>query len=176
MLYSAPLHADQELGGRSAQKRLAAPADARWPLLLHTAWSWALAGTIAVVVGTLVAVNYHGVAARARLRGRSAEDLGDHPEIALVCEIRDPVSAEGAAEDEVDRPQRRDSRAERRHRTPRRELRTKPLPRLGKPIRSVFQNRGDRPAHRPELAEQRLEHSKPPKVRTCPSCCATLRR
>jgi hypothetical protein len=32
--------------------------------LLHTAWSWALAGTIAVVVGTLVAVDYHGVAAR----------------------------------------------------------------------------------------------------------------
>jgi hypothetical protein len=32
--------------------------------LLHTAWSWALAGTSAVVVGTLVAVNYRGVAAR----------------------------------------------------------------------------------------------------------------
>ena len=32
--------------------------------LLHTAWSWALAGLIAVVVGTLVASNYRGVAAR----------------------------------------------------------------------------------------------------------------
>ena len=31
---------------------------------LHTAWSWALAGAIAVVVGTLVAVDYRGVAAR----------------------------------------------------------------------------------------------------------------
>ena len=32
--------------------------------LLHTAWSWALAGAIAVVVGTLVALDYRGVAAR----------------------------------------------------------------------------------------------------------------
>ena len=32
--------------------------------LLHTAWSWALAGSIAVVVGTLVAFDYRGVAAR----------------------------------------------------------------------------------------------------------------
>ena len=32
--------------------------------LLHTAWSWAVAGAIAVVVGTLVAVDYRGVAAR----------------------------------------------------------------------------------------------------------------
>jgi hypothetical protein len=32
--------------------------------LLHTAWSWALAGAIAIVVGTLVAVDYRGVAAR----------------------------------------------------------------------------------------------------------------
>ena len=32
--------------------------------LLHTAWSWALAGTIAVVVGTLVALDYRGFAAR----------------------------------------------------------------------------------------------------------------
>ena len=32
--------------------------------LLHTAWSWALAGAIAVVAGTLVAVDYRGVAAR----------------------------------------------------------------------------------------------------------------
>ena len=31
---------------------------------LHTAWSWALAGAIAFVVGTLVAVDYRGVAAR----------------------------------------------------------------------------------------------------------------
>lgn len=31
---------------------------------LHTGWSWALAGVIAVVVGTLVAVNYRGIAAR----------------------------------------------------------------------------------------------------------------
>ena len=32
--------------------------------LLHTPWSWGLAGAIAVVVGTLVAADYHGVAAR----------------------------------------------------------------------------------------------------------------
>jgi hypothetical protein len=32
--------------------------------LLHTAWSWALAGAIAVVVGALVALDYRGVAAR----------------------------------------------------------------------------------------------------------------
>ena len=32
--------------------------------LLHTAWSWGLAGAIAVVVGTLVAADYRGVAAR----------------------------------------------------------------------------------------------------------------
>lgn len=32
--------------------------------LLHTAWSWGLAGLIAVVVGTLVASDYRGVAAR----------------------------------------------------------------------------------------------------------------
>ena len=32
--------------------------------LLRTAWSWALAGAIAVVVGTLVALDYRGVAAR----------------------------------------------------------------------------------------------------------------
>ena len=32
--------------------------------LLHTAWSWGLAGAIAVVVGTLVATDYRGVAAR----------------------------------------------------------------------------------------------------------------
>jgi hypothetical protein len=32
--------------------------------LLHTAWSWALAGVIAVVAGTLVALDYRGVAAR----------------------------------------------------------------------------------------------------------------
>jgi hypothetical protein len=32
--------------------------------LLHTAWSWALAGAIALVVGTLVAVDYRGVAKR----------------------------------------------------------------------------------------------------------------
>jgi hypothetical protein len=32
--------------------------------LLHTAWSWALAGAIAVVVGTLVALDYRGVAKR----------------------------------------------------------------------------------------------------------------
>jgi hypothetical protein len=32
--------------------------------LLHTAWSWALAGAIAVVVGTLVALDYRGVARR----------------------------------------------------------------------------------------------------------------
>lgn len=32
--------------------------------VLHTAWSWALAGAIAFVVGTLVAVDYRGVAAR----------------------------------------------------------------------------------------------------------------
>ena len=32
--------------------------------LLHTAWSWALAGVIAVVVGTLVALDYRGVAKR----------------------------------------------------------------------------------------------------------------
>jgi hypothetical protein len=31
---------------------------------LHTAWSWTLAGAIAVVVGTLVAVDYRGVAKR----------------------------------------------------------------------------------------------------------------
>lgn len=32
--------------------------------LLHTAWSWLLAGSIAFVVGTLVAVDYRGVAER----------------------------------------------------------------------------------------------------------------
>jgi hypothetical protein len=32
--------------------------------LLHTAWSWALAGAIAVVVGTLVALDYGGIAKR----------------------------------------------------------------------------------------------------------------
>jgi hypothetical protein len=32
--------------------------------LLHTAWSWALAGAIALVVGTLVALDYRGVAKR----------------------------------------------------------------------------------------------------------------
>ena len=32
--------------------------------VLHTAWSWALAGVIAVVVGTLVALDYRGVAKR----------------------------------------------------------------------------------------------------------------
>jgi amino acid permease len=32
--------------------------------LLHTPWSWALAGAIAVVVGTLVALDYRGVAKR----------------------------------------------------------------------------------------------------------------
>ncbi|MDX6467708.1 MAG: hypothetical protein QOI27_2748 [Gaiellaceae bacterium] len=32
--------------------------------LLHTAWSWAAAGAIAVVVGTLVALDYRGVAKR----------------------------------------------------------------------------------------------------------------
>jgi hypothetical protein len=32
--------------------------------LLHTAWTWALAGAIAVVVGMLVALDYRGVAAR----------------------------------------------------------------------------------------------------------------
>ena len=32
--------------------------------LLHTAWSWGLAGAIAVVVGALVAADYRGVAAR----------------------------------------------------------------------------------------------------------------
>jgi hypothetical protein len=32
--------------------------------LLHTAWSWALAGAIALVVGTLVGLDYHGVAKR----------------------------------------------------------------------------------------------------------------
>jgi hypothetical protein len=32
--------------------------------LLDTAWSWGLAGAIAVVVGTLVAADYRGVAAR----------------------------------------------------------------------------------------------------------------
>lgn len=32
--------------------------------VLHTAWSWALAGSVAVVVGTLVALDYRGVAAR----------------------------------------------------------------------------------------------------------------
>jgi hypothetical protein len=32
--------------------------------LLHTAWSWALAGAIAVVVGTLVGLDYRGVAKR----------------------------------------------------------------------------------------------------------------
>jgi amino acid permease len=31
---------------------------------LHTTWSWALAGAIAVAVGTLVALDYRGVAAR----------------------------------------------------------------------------------------------------------------
>jgi hypothetical protein len=31
---------------------------------IHTAWSWALAGVIALVVGTLVAVDYRGIAAR----------------------------------------------------------------------------------------------------------------
>jgi hypothetical protein len=32
--------------------------------LLHTAWSWGLAGAIAFVVGTLVALDYRGVAKR----------------------------------------------------------------------------------------------------------------
>lgn len=32
--------------------------------LLHTAWSWGLAGAIAVVVGTLVAADYRGIAGR----------------------------------------------------------------------------------------------------------------
>jgi hypothetical protein len=32
--------------------------------LVHTAWSWGLAGAIAVVVGTLVALDYRGVAKR----------------------------------------------------------------------------------------------------------------
>ena len=32
--------------------------------LVHTAWSWRLAGAIAVLAGTLVAVDYRGVAAR----------------------------------------------------------------------------------------------------------------
>jgi hypothetical protein len=32
--------------------------------ILHTAWSWTLAGVIAVVVGTLVALDYGGVAKR----------------------------------------------------------------------------------------------------------------
>jgi hypothetical protein len=32
--------------------------------LLHTDWSWALAGGIAVVVGTLVGLDYRGVAKR----------------------------------------------------------------------------------------------------------------
>jgi hypothetical protein len=32
--------------------------------LLHTTWSWALAGSIAFVVGTLVALDYRGVAER----------------------------------------------------------------------------------------------------------------
>ena len=31
---------------------------------LHTAWSWTLAGVIGVVVGTLVALDYGGVAKR----------------------------------------------------------------------------------------------------------------
>ena len=31
---------------------------------VHTAWSWLLGGAIAVVVGTLVALDYRGVAAR----------------------------------------------------------------------------------------------------------------
>jgi hypothetical protein len=31
---------------------------------IHTAWSWALAGVIALVVGTLVAFDYRGIAAR----------------------------------------------------------------------------------------------------------------
>lgn len=32
--------------------------------LLHTTWSWALAGSIAFTVGTLVALDYRGVAER----------------------------------------------------------------------------------------------------------------
>lgn len=32
--------------------------------LLHTSWSWALAGSIAFVVGTLVALDFGGVAER----------------------------------------------------------------------------------------------------------------
>ena len=31
---------------------------------VHTAWSWLLGGAIAVVVGTLVALDYRGIAAR----------------------------------------------------------------------------------------------------------------
>src|SRR6266536_2910246 len=33
--------------------------------------------------------------------GRGAEDLGDHPEVAVGCEVGDPVPAEGAAQDEL---------------------------------------------------------------------------
>jgi hypothetical protein len=65
MLYPIPPRADMSCVDASQLK-------SAWLLppvivglyLLHTAWSWALAGAIAVVVGTLVGLDYRGVAKR----------------------------------------------------------------------------------------------------------------
>ena len=49
--------------------------------LLHTVWSWALAGGIAFVVGTLVALDYRGVATRIPwVLGRTPHPVGVEPE------------------------------------------------------------------------------------------------
>jgi hypothetical protein len=69
----------------------ASPLKAVWllpPVLvglfyLHTAWSWLLGGAIAFVAGTLVALDYRGVAARIpaqvtmKSTGADGEDAGE---------------------------------------------------------------------------------------------------
>lgn len=51
-------------GSRPAQVSVPRPARDCRPVPPATAWSWGLAGAIAIVVGTLVAADYRGVAAR----------------------------------------------------------------------------------------------------------------
>jgi hypothetical protein len=65
MLYPLPPPADTTCMDAPQLKSAWLLPPVIWGLyLLHTAWSWALAGAIGVVVGTLVAVDYRGVAKR----------------------------------------------------------------------------------------------------------------
>ena len=65
MLYRVPRRADTSwMDAPQLKSAWLLPPVILGLYLLHTAWSWALAGAIALVVGTLVALDYRGVAKR----------------------------------------------------------------------------------------------------------------